>query len=92
MTQYTDKWAELTVSDFKVGAVSASASAKASNNNTGTCSTNYSIVYDYNASTGQLTFSASGTGYSNTGDSGKVVNTLSVNGIFAVWLGTVNGQ
>jgi len=92
MTQYTDRWAELTNADFKAGVTSAGSSAKASNGNTGTCSTNYSISYNYNASTGQLTFSASGTGYSNAGDSGKVENRLSVGGIFAVWLGTIGGN
>lgn len=92
MKQYTDRWAELTNADFKAGVTSADSSAKASNGNTGTCSTNYSISYNYNASTGQLTFSSSGTGYSNAGDSGKVENRLSVGGIFAVWLGTIGGN
>lgn len=92
MKQYTDRWAELTNADFKVGATSAGSSASAKNGNTGTCSTNYTIGYSYNAATGQLTFSASGTGYSNAGDSGKVENRLSVGGIFAVWLGTIGGE
>lgn len=94
MTQYTNRWAELTTSDFKVGASGCSANinfntqVKYAFNKTAYATT----ALSYDNTTGILTFSASGSSVtSNTSDTSYQLNP-GLQNVFAVWLGTVNGQ
>lgn len=96
MSQYTDKWAELTTSDFKVGYTSTSVSGSNGSSGAGTGSGNFTCnsSFTYDNSTGTLNFSASSG--SKTWGNYNSSNYTSVSGqpigLFAVWLGTVNGK
>jgi len=93
MTQYTDRWAELTTADFKVGVTNVSANITGSGTVT-VCRIGCSATpsYSYNNTTGVLTFangSCSATECESPADNYVQGST---SGIFAVWLGTIGGK
>lgn len=94
MKKYTDRWAELTISDFIIGFTSCSASVGTGSSGayTNKCSTTSATSYNYNSTLGQLNFSANSgyaENYSNS-ENGVWVRTYPA-GLFAVWKGTVAG-
>ena len=94
MTQYTDRWSELTTADFKVGASGCSANINFNTqisyafNKTAYASTNLS----YNNKTGVLTFSASGSSETLNNSNTAYQLNPGLQNVFAVWLGTIGGE
>ena len=91
MKQYTDRWAELTTADFKVGCTGAKGVGlirwdDASVGETHTETAKPSMSYD--ATTGALTFKNN----SSQGHTYSTQVTTSTTGVFVVWLGTIGGN
>lgn len=90
MKNYTNQWEKLTAADFIVGVTSYSAVAYHPGAEIKLSSTSASanVTKSYNASTGQLTFTAPS---GSTGITGGRVG-CDAYGLFAVYLGTVGGR
>lgn len=98
MTQYTDRWAELTTADFKAVFTKASVSFKAyapdgQTDHDSSVSASVTPTFSYNASTGQLTFSnkSAATNHTSGGSYVEVKGTLNSTAN-VIWLGTVGGE
>ena len=90
MSNYTDKWKDLTVADFVVGGtnISLSMANQSIRQNPESVSTSSNCTLFYNASTGILTFG----GCSASAATNECGGSVSLSGTFAVWLGTVGGK
>ena len=98
MTQYTDRWSELTTADFKAVFTKASVSFKAhapdgQTDHDSSVSASVTPAFSYDSSTGQLTFSnkSAATNHTSGGSYVKVSGTLSSTAN-VIWLGTIDGQ
>ena len=91
MTQYTDRWAELTTADFICGASSVGSSIV--NNSSAGCTSSLSEIPKptYDNANGKLTFTASFSKNQTVGAGGMLKSTLSGKS-FCVWLGTIGGE
>ena len=93
MKDYCSRWSELTNADFKCGITSNSASGSIGTREAEAQGRHQdksaSVSCSYNNTTGMLYFSYS---VWTTYNDGGVGCSLSGSGLFAVWLGTVNGE
>lgn len=106
MSQYTDRWAELTSKDFKAGITGFqggvygvdpredSATANGLLNDGSFTITKDASSFNYNSKTGELSFSNPTYSQSNNANSYTVDVSLNLRPTsrFVVWLGTVNGE